>query len=136
MNEWQGINTFCTCQWNEWILLLIMHLLVHLCLQLNCESCISLSWKISTSVIWHHIVRWQVPLKHYYAFIYLPIVTSQQTFIFVVNVMRTWHHIKLTSYTMRKNLCYSLHCCPEVRMLLLLLLLLLSSSSSSSSSLL
>jgi len=47
---------------------------VYLCLHLTCISCITLPWKISPAVIWHHMVRWQVPLKHHYACICLSIV--------------------------------------------------------------
>ena len=126
--EQQGIVTFCKCLWNEWILLLIMHLLVYLCLHLTCNSCITLPWKISPAMMRCCMVRWQVPLKDHYACICLHTVTSQQTFIFVVIVMITWHHIKLPSYTMRKKLCYSLHYCPEVKMMVMMFLLLLSSS--------
>jgi len=71
------------------ILLLIICLLVYLCLHLMCNSCITLPWKISPAVMSCHMVRWQVPLKHHYACISLPIVKFQQAFIFIAIIMRT-----------------------------------------------
>ena len=103
----------------EHILLLIMHLLVRLCLHLSCNSCITLPWKISPPMMWFCMVMWQVSLKHHYAIICLPVVTSQQSFIFLVTVMRTWHHINFPSYTVRQKLCYSLLYYPVFKMMVI-----------------